>query len=58
MIKRIKIQEKRTMTREEFITLSKDHILYLDGATAVSYTHLDVYKRQLHGRRLRASMVV
>ncbi|WP_367949846.1 homocysteine S-methyltransferase family protein, partial [uncultured Ruminococcus sp.] len=29
----IKIQEKRTMTREEFITLSKDHILYLDGAT-------------------------
>mgnify|MGYP000839587247 FL=1 len=33
MIKRIKIQEKRTMTREEFITLSKDHILYLDGAT-------------------------
>lgn len=26
MIKRIKIQEKRTMTREEFITLSKDHI--------------------------------
>ena len=32
MIKRIKIQEKRTMTREEFITLSKDHILYLDGA--------------------------
>lgn len=32
MIKRIKIQEK-TMTREEFITLSKDHILYLDGAT-------------------------
>ena len=34
MIKRIKIQEKRTMTREEFITLSKDHIL------SVSYTHL------------------
>ena len=33
MIKRIKIQEKRSMTREEFITLSKDHILYLDGAT-------------------------
>ena len=33
MIKRIKIQEKRTMTREEFITLSKDPILYLDGAT-------------------------
>lgn len=33
MIKKIKIQEKRTMTREEFITLSKDHILYLDGAT-------------------------
>lgn len=33
MIKRIKIQEKRTMTREEFITLSKDHILYMDGAT-------------------------
>lgn len=33
MIKRIKIQEKITMTREEFITLSKDHILYLDGAT-------------------------
>lgn len=33
MIKRIKIQEKKTMTREEFITLSKDHILYLDGAT-------------------------
>ena len=33
MIKRIKIQEKRTMTREEFITLSKDHILYVDGAT-------------------------
>ena len=33
MIKRIKIQENRTMTREEFITLSKDHILYLDGAT-------------------------
>ena len=33
MIKRIKIQEKRTMTREEFLTLSKDHILYLDGAT-------------------------
>ena len=33
MIKRIKIPEKRTMTREEFITLSKDHILYLDGAT-------------------------
>ena len=33
MIKRIKIQEKRNMTREEFITLSKDHILYLDGAT-------------------------
>ena len=33
MIKRIKIQQKRTMTREEFITLSKDHILYLDGAT-------------------------
>ena len=33
MIKRINIQEKRTMTREEFITLSKDHILYLDGAT-------------------------
>ena len=33
MIKRIKIQEKRTMTREEFIMLSKDHILYLDGAT-------------------------
>lgn len=33
MIKRIKIQEKRTMTREEFITLSKDHTLYLDGAT-------------------------
>ena len=33
MIKRIKLQEKRTMTREEFITLSKDHILYLDGAT-------------------------
>ena len=33
MIKRIKIQEKRAMTREEFITLSKDHILYLDGAT-------------------------
>ncbi len=33
MIKRIKIQEKRTMTNEEFITLSKDHILYLDGAT-------------------------
>ena len=33
MIKRIKIQEKRTMTREEFITISKDHILYLDGAT-------------------------
>lgn len=33
MIKRMKIQEKRTMTREEFITLSKDHILYLDGAT-------------------------
>lgn len=33
MIKRIKIQEKRTMTRGEFITLSKDHILYLDGAT-------------------------
>ena len=33
MIKRIKRQEKRTMTREEFITLSKDHILYLDGAT-------------------------
>ena len=32
MIKRIKIQEKRAMTREEFITLSKDHILYLDGA--------------------------
>ena len=33
MIKRIKIQEKRAMTREEFITLSKDHILYLDDAT-------------------------
>lgn len=33
MIKRIKIQEKRAMIREEFITLSKDHILYLDGAT-------------------------
>ena len=33
MIKRIKIQEKRTMAREEFIALSKDHILYLDGAT-------------------------
>ena len=33
MIKRIKIQEKRTMTREEFITLRKDYILYLDGAT-------------------------
>ncbi len=33
MIKKIKIQEKRAMTREEFITLSKDHILYLDGAT-------------------------
>lgn len=33
MIKRIKIQEKRAMAREEFITLSKDHILYLDGAT-------------------------
>ena len=33
MIKRIKIQEKRAMTREEFITLSKDHILYQDGAT-------------------------
>ena len=33
MIKRIKKQEKRNMTREEFITLSKDHILYLDGAT-------------------------
>ena len=33
MIKRIKIQEKRAMTREDFITLSKDHILYLDGAT-------------------------
>ena len=33
MIKRIKIQEKRAMTREEFIALSKDHILYLDGAT-------------------------
>ena len=33
MIKRIKIREKRAMTREEFITLSKDHILYLDGAT-------------------------
>ena len=33
MIKRIKIQEKRAMTREEFITLSKDLILYLDGAT-------------------------
>lgn len=33
MIKRIKIQEKRAMTREEFITLSKGHILYLDGAT-------------------------
>ena len=33
MIKRIKIQEKRAMTREEFITLGKDHILYLDGAT-------------------------
>ena len=33
MIKRIKKQEKRTMTREEFIQLSKDHILYLDGAT-------------------------
>lgn len=33
MIKRNKIQEKRAMTREEFITLSKDHILYLDGAT-------------------------
>lgn len=33
MIKRIKQQEKRAMTREEFSTLSKDHILYLDGAT-------------------------
>ena len=33
MIKRIKTQEKRTMTREEFKQLSKDHILYLDGAT-------------------------
>lgn len=33
MIKRIKKQEKRAMTREEFRQLSKDHILYLDGAT-------------------------
>lgn len=33
MIKRIKQQEKRAMTREEFSTFSKDHILYLDGAT-------------------------
>ena len=33
MIKRIKKQEKRAMTREEFSTLSKGHILYLDGAT-------------------------
>lgn len=33
MIKRIKQQEKRAMTREKFSTLSKDHILYLDGAT-------------------------
>ena len=33
MIKRIKQQEKRAMTREEFSTLSKGHILYLDGAT-------------------------
>ena len=33
MIKRIKIQEKRIMTREEFKQLSEKHILYLDGAT-------------------------
>lgn len=33
MIKRIKKQEKRAMTREEFRQLSKNHILYLDGAT-------------------------
>lgn len=33
MIKRIRKQEKRTMTREEFKQLSNDHILYLDGAT-------------------------
>ena len=33
MIIRIKKQEKRVMTREEFNQLSKDHILYLDGAT-------------------------
>ena len=33
MIKRIKKQEKRSMTREEFKTLTKDHIIYLDGAT-------------------------
>lgn len=33
MMKRIKKQEKRTMTREAFNQLSKNHILYLDGAT-------------------------
>lgn len=33
MIKRIKKQEKRSMTREEFNILTKNHIVYLDGAT-------------------------
>ena len=48
MIKRIKIQEKRTMTREEFITLSKDHILYLDGATGSNLVKAGTVKA--HGK--------
>ena len=41
------------MTETNFSELSDESVVVLakDGDTAVSYTHLDVYKRQVRYRR-------
>ena len=39
------------MTKAEFKKLVENGPVILDGATAVSYTHLDVYKRQTLEKR-------
>ena len=42
--------------QEEFVNLDRDGYRFLIGAKTVSYTHLDVYKRQRSRRSLRASL--
>ena len=44
----MKIFNTLSRTKEEFIPLEEGKVkMYVCGPTAVSYTHLDVYKRQV-----------